>query len=1682
MANLSAATRQMETPGGYLTNKFAGPTPMTPVPDTEAYKTDSVMSTGYANQDQAWWGQEIIAHAAAAPVDVIDTLATLLPGVERGDVNDKVYDTIGLPGVARWVREHQKGVELGSAILGSIVVAGTAAKVAKGITGAAWFQSTGVGSWVTQQLARTGVAQAAAQQAAVDAAAAGQTLGTFSGPNLTYMLTRTTEGALKASASEVAIAAALHNNSAVWSDDMTTNAIFLGLGIGIGSVGAAIGGRGVIQRWANGQTMKDTFAAAADPGQYDRVLSQTPFTGVNTSHLSELRGPVKSAEFTSLMLNATRDDLTPLTPQPGATRNSIRTGEQRAALQSLQTMTRKGVRGISESKFSVAGSTGQGKHIIEAATEDPTVLLGTTELGALGPEKTLKAALKEREDAIKLTLADPFANADEVALAKQQLTESPLVLINKRWVPVKDAEEVITYTPLHSSQIKPTIAGRLETTFKAPVSGRQIIMRQDGKINVHWNGLTIRDKLSVVDAMRDMSARMLKDSSGPILTVPKNASFMELDFAAYHASRGGNVDFNSAAGFASIEDLQLGSLKLKAKEAQAILAKGGNLDYQTRLGMNLPIANSLENATDPQGAMFTALMSQSLTTNVTIQDLKNLRIAAYRVAEIGHDASLDTRLDGDIFNWNRTLHGDKKGEWMPPVLGMFEDPSKFNWSRWNLGDSVAEQRALSLRSLSNAKRAPFTASLTASIVTSPTFKRVMDMLGLNDAMIGGTRGVVSAIGSQFITAAQRFRNSDTLLGAQQIRRSINRQVENQVDAALKTIKPYTDQLVSVAGQRSRILLNQYMTHSPGWDIEGLIPTTANGASAYAFELRGSAKNIERLNKMGQTWTKGMTLKHDGVEIVLDELANNTRVELEKVYKDLLANRNQVRLSRGLEPIQEKTFYVPPPSTRDKFVGFVLDADNRPIPGMTVIARTQEQFDRAQALIAPRIQASQGQRFVTQAQVEDFADLWEQAQMGFTDPLDFIDPQALAGAKGTQTGRLAQAFINPRAFEDALEYIKHGYEQVGSGVIRAVFDPQLKIADIRHAASQVTHGAKPMTKDIWQTYKETLLGISATADPRGLNVPLTQLERLSDKLISSWHVSSNHILDVMSKVGYTQKKRINSFSELANELGPHMPFKTVNDMAEYQYGLTPPWKTNNLARASNRFAAGIILRWLEMPQAVMNMAGLITAMPVLLGAKNVPLLGKVGGLNVVDTMKIMGRGMKRQFNHASADWDFMVKNGDTTQDVAELHHQLSLLDGKGKFASVMLGDSKYSDWEKYPKGSKARSRAYLKYKGIEGMASILTDTSENFSRRAAHFVGLELADYHGITGMEARHNFARQFANDTIANYDPLNRPEIFQTAFGSMYGLFLSYAQNYYQRLYRWVEDGDFASVGKSLAMQSAMFGIAGTPGFREVANLIGGDSEGDDILTGLYDRLGPAAASVVAQGGMNQLSTLFNVIPGVDLPAIAFHTRGDVSIRHPAIDFAKGVPVLPIGLEAIKDVATGMFGVAGAMISPSEPNSGRYMAEILARNMPNRAIRGTLSVLALGGQEADQYGNLMSETKTEWESLARMLGLRSARQQAEIEAYFLNQKSLGIDADRMDKVRTASRALIRSGEYDRLPEVFNDYLNAGGKPWNYADWVKTMIQEAGQTRGQKQLYQMMRGPGHEVLANRLRMMTMAYE
>lgn len=1189
--------------------------------------------------------------------------------------------------------------------------------------------------------------------------------------------------------------------------------------------------------------------------------------------------------------------------------------------------------------------------------------------------------------------------------------------------------------------------------------GKLFTINENGSMNQALDTLTTEETILAFEGANKVMTSMLAKGSG--MTVPANPTYLQLDMGIEFERRGGKVDWKSKAGLVGAEDATLKSLTIKSQK----LANIKNLTPDDRLRLNLPLQNQAERANDPTSQSLRAALAQASQPNMDVMQMKALRAQIAKTLDLTVDAKPLDALDGAMFSFNR----GRDGKWLAPVMAFFDDAPAQTWSRFKLADDIAEYKAGQISTLQNSRSAPLTNKLTNTVMAQPGTQVISDISGMADSQLGGTRGALSAIAGQVLTQAQRFRHNAVLTAAQGLRRLVNRETELHIDDVLKQLKPFVDQFATPAGNKSRILFNQYLSNTAGWEIKG---TKLDFDGFYRLVLDDkSAANAKRL---GRAVTQGEVLinPRTGKPIVLDQLANNTRKAFEDQFEALRKEANTVRAARGMGPIRKRDFYVPPTSTRGKIVGFTLDSANRVVPGGAIVADTEAEFNR----LATQLRANlpNGSQFMRSEQIKRHADLWDRAG------LDFIDPTSMAATRGKQTGGLSGSTIDPDSIGNAISYLKSGYEQTANGVVRTVFGSQLRIANVRAIAEATAIGRPAGTKGIWETYQEALMGIPASRDPKGINAVLQPLEKMTDTMLAAVPTAWIHnIVDMAGagigagvsavsrgKVNLSQMK---TFDDLATALGPHMPFRDAVDYAEQTYKQKAPWTSKGAAQAVNRIGSAVILRWLEVPHAAMNMAGIITNMPGLLNARNVPLIGRVNGVPVIDQMKIMSRGFKRMiqegesgWQRTSADWDHMVKNGDTSQDVAELHHQLSLIQSKSSFMKFMTGN---------PDG-----KTMLQKKGLEGMASILSDTSESLSRRWAHFVGLELADHHGITGLDARHNFARQVANDAIANYDPLNRPEMYNSAFGSMYGLFMSYAQNYYQRMFRYVEDGDYKSVGIALAAQASMFGFTGLPGARPLADLIGDTSDGDGLVPRIYERFGPATGSVIAYGGFDQLPTIFG------LPSVALHTRGDVNFRAPALDMiTSGQMVLPAGLEVIKDVVEGMAGVIGAMANPNVPMTSQHAAEIMARTMPNRAIRGTLSVIAAGGKESDAYGNLMADTRSVAETAYRVLGLRSGRQQAEIEAYYMNQKARAMDAQRMDAVRTATRALIRSGQMDKLPQVFHDYVDAGGKPWNYASWIRGMIGEADNTRTANQLQKALRSPGQEGLARRIELLTAPY-
>jgi len=420
-----------------------------------------------------------------------------------------------------------------------------------------------------------------------------------------------------------------------------------------------------------------------------------------------------------------------------------------------------------------------------------------------------------------------------------------------------------------------------------------------------------------------------------------------------------------------------------------------------------------------------------------------------------------------------------------------------------------------------------------------------------------------------------------------------------------------------------------------------------------------------------------------------------------------------------------------------------------------------------------------------------------------------------------------------------------------------------------------------------------------------------------------------------------------------------------------------------------------------------------------------------------------------------DYDYMLGQGYITQEVAEFHRQFGAIDSKGAWKKFMTGDP--------------LSTNRFGQKGVVGWVSVLSDRSEDFSRSWGHMVGLEVASFLGIENRAAKHNFAHDIANKMIANYDPKNRPAIFQGALGAPIGLFQSFIWNYYQRLFRYIETGDARSFATQYAAQGALFGVTGLPGWSAVNKLFFDHSDGENSpYDAIYERFGQSTGDVLMGGTLSNLPKLANLLPGEQgVQGIDLYSRGDTNIRLPGFNPPPFVDTLS---RVWQGVAQGV-----AAFSSSNPNlTDNRLAEILSNVLTNRPLAGFVEQTLAEGYDTDWSGQVAGESKGLMESAYRILGGRSMRQSKELEAFYSNKNAQEIQNAKMEDLRLSVRSALRAGEFDSIPDYFDQYVLNGGDPRRFKRWLKSNYEAATSSRAERMLDDVMGDETKTALTQRL--------
>lgn len=1320
-----------------------------------------------------------------------------------------------------------------------------------------------------------------------------------------------------------------------------------------------------------------------------------------------------------------------------------------------------------------------------------------------------KRVLKE----LKPDERDALQSEYRALVYRNSLTE--MHLIDGEWVPVQAGrlfddyvEPEIVRESIDDYQVW-QVAGRGPENQIGISTDLEVILPKHKKLG----SLGFHDSL----ALYRSSQKLLRwfESTGNIMPLPRKPNWFQLDMAEALVRKTGKEESVAwPAGF-NREEAQIESFRQKVKAiAKTKSLRNADLERAmvARYEFNLPRMNSYEaGLMGSEEHPIEVLIRGSADRDLSDITYSELVKGLHDIREVSGMTEL-AKDRGDVLSGNMfDFMVDDSGNIMKPLIGYKRQFAPFQWTKDDLAERLAMRKAYFRGQLTNESAGKMTKEVTDNLLNDPDFIAASQVTGLQDSQLqsmlpgfssAAPQSVRGSVLNDVVQREWRDRDNPTLLAAARLRDKMERKSRQIMQQRIESMMG--DVITRINGPRngsSKLLANQFFTFRSGWDLKvkktqgvGVAQTKSttlpDGRQVQQFLL--DPKSVHNQNRFKQTYGRELTendvlLNPQGKPVGVDDLAYEFITRFERVARDINVEKNTLNRAMGLGGIETVPVYAPPPNTRGKYIGFSLDINNKPVPNGTVVASTPEEFARLRAnLEDPNNKFSPlnqpGTRFMTQDEVTDFNTIWDEAQMAMIDP----GTTAIQPSKRAKGNLLGQE-INPEAVEDALVWARDSYLKQGHDIMQNIFKDQIIAAQTR---AQIARESKrnaisglreAKNRSIYDFYTENLLGRMAISSPGSLTGQLTQPveDWINHALRGAKPVVSRKFRAAMDwtrahKPWDDSKKSKEAYNRLVETLGEHMPFDNVSQMIEKQYAAKRPRELAEITGNMSRFEAAMRLRMFEVIHPLMNLSGIINAMPAVIRAMQ-PIRGesadefarRTGNLaqvfelspdrkiGVFDMPRLIYRTFKATWNRERhADWQFMQGHGYVTQEVAEFQRQFGAIKSREGWRAFMLGDPNSTG---------------IRQKGLVGWVSVLSDRSEDFSRSWGHMAGLELADTLGITGREARHSFAHDIANKMIANYDPKNRPAIFQGALGAPIGLFQSFIWNYYQRLFRYIETGDARSAAIQYATQSTLFGLHTVPGFNLVNKLFFDHSDGENSpMDAIYERFGESAGDVLFGGVLSNLPKIVNILPGEQgAQGVDLYSRGDTNVRLPGFS-------PPPFFDTVKRVINGVTQGVAAFSMNNPDWTDNQVAEIMSNMLTNRPVAGFIETMFAAGYDTDNYGQVVAEAQDHMEATARIIGIRSLRQSKELEAFYTNKNAQSHQRALMANLNQSARAAIRSGNMSSLPGYYEEYIRRGGDPRRFNQWMRRNAEAALESRGERQLEDFSKNPQRVELMERL--------
>jgi hypothetical protein len=1604
-------------------------------------------------------------------------------GVDSGDTMNAMANVFGPSLVDKaFYRENQGLVDGISAVAGGIATVVIGDKfIFKGLSSALATSTALQGSRLwngvrsMEEVAHMRVL--AAQKAAVETGRDFSLLTSKEG--MAYLGARVANSVGRTARDEALIMGVLWNNEVVNQEGIYDDAKWIGIGMALGAAGSAIGARAQVRK--NLLQFEDIQAKHL-PGATGLVEASQTGTqlGVSMPMAPNQHIVMDSTEFTALAVAHRTANEKDAAPALISKNSAIAVHIAEKLSDTLEKVLTKGVEFVPFVREPI-NKMPEMRHLLDSALKaDAYLMHGVREFGVIqgsiaNAVKSKAAATATRmqfltEEVRKLAAKKKPTAKEERALAKlvEKQNDTPMVLLNGSWQHpdssiVKAAEQFDAATANKSITLN---TGK--TAAGATVSGKQMgqvvidpnldLRRSASTGNVkpvEYEKLSVADRFLVQEAyrriVRRMSSEGAKDSVASKVTKvglrldtsKNNYSWLKLDVASELMDSSAKITVVGSGGKLSADQVRRLSLTQKAQKLLGEVGQTGTITQELRQKYNLPEPTQMEKLNDPQGDGFRRFLELAATGKGTHEDMVNA-LRTVRTLK-GHDliplSDLQTvKTNGDFLNWNR----DKDGNWMRPVVGYMKPESQLK----TIGTRVAEeayQAQIASRTAQMLTGAGTKAKFVPALSNVLTQMKELHMAGsvnkLIQALSTGIGNPISQLLGEILPSHFLHRNNPIMLAAARIRSYVSQQADAFFRSLIDDTKlgEFAKSIDSPAKAATLATLDTFVSFRPGWDLEEKVVQVGD---LIGFELVDSMLNRKLLGV--KKIAKGTLLQNPktGSDLLVTAEAFDAIRAFNAATDSIMQEQNAIRLANGFNPIERKAFYVPTQDTKNKIVGFVFDENNRLVKGSRVIAESQGAYQAEADKILAGFPAGYSVRTKENLRGTGIErDIWSELGM---DWIDHGYSSATAGV-GRQAGGLTGGEVRSGAFRETLDWLRTQTQTIGDETIKTLLKEPIENAKMRALIEPgAVVGDKTKSRNIYDEYLHAVLGYDHRYRDTAIatNV-LAEVEKQVDRLL----VPTRNVLDLARRFGVSPKTLSDkkTYRQIQQELGNASPFATLTEYLESQ-GHRPPPELKKATAKFHEITTAVVLRY-DVGHPIMNMLGLIPTIVAGAKAGAAPTAITLGAgarqLKMVDSLKVVKNGMARFAKQSdprnNADMKWMVAHGDSTQSSLEYNETLDAVKSQAGFNKWF---SRADDWLGY-----------------------FSDKSENLSRQIAHFTGLELADIQGIQGMSARHNFAREFANAAISNYDPANRPELFNTAIGSLFGLFQSYTLNQYTKMFHWIEDGQYAAAGVQAAVQASMFGAAGTYGAAPLMafydSLGSSESGTPTLMDKVYHNFGPELGSIIMHGSIQELTD------------IALWTRGDTTVRVPVVS-GQMPPAIDV-MNRVKNIVTGVVSEA---LASTDAQTYPAMVELIQREMPNRMLKGIISVSMLGGQETDRYGAVMSQTQTWVDSIARVAGLRSARMQRDLEVYYLNKASVEKDAVRRAELRLRLRAAVRDAKRtgkEFSPELyFQDYLKSGGNPAQFRNYIRETMRDAVEPRDAEVLKRNLASPTNQLQLWRL--------